>query len=164
MDKLEDTETNLDDELRVAIRFITTNIPTEPSGRVARIANDFAQRTSGLMRTFSWDTDYIHLPGDFDSEDRSVTWIICDFNVHGRLPAASVPVQFWKVKYSDGSPYVDLQIPTMRVNPIHFNVSCETRVFTTRLTGPNGRQITDRYKWDGPENEWVFRLRERSRA
>jgi hypothetical protein len=43
-------------EIRIAIRFDTTNVPGEPKNRLRRIANDFAK--SKLSREFDSDSDF----------------------------------------------------------------------------------------------------------
>lgn len=87
------------DELRIAILFTTTNIPGAQSQRGDRVANDFASRK--LSRSFSYETDFVHLPADFDSDIRKAVWILCDFNVGERRSASDIPIQFWKVNYDE---------------------------------------------------------------
>lgn len=85
-------------ELRVAIRYITTDVPGQPSDRARKAADDFAR--SKLSRPFSFDTDFFHLTTEFDSKERKAVWILCDFNVHGPRPVAGIPTQFWQANYN----------------------------------------------------------------
>ena len=89
----------LQQELRVAILYRTVNVPGQPNDRAHRIAEDFA--ASKLSRKFSRDHDFIHCPPDFDSDASKSTWILCDFNISGRLAQVeNIPVQYWKVNYN----------------------------------------------------------------
>ena len=85
-------------ELRIAIRYNTVNVPGLPSNRAQQIANDFAMLK--LSRHFSYNQDFIHCPSDFDSEAPKSVWILCDFNICHRHPEVDkIPTQFWKVNY-----------------------------------------------------------------
>jgi hypothetical protein len=87
-------------ELRIAIRYITVNVPGLPSNRAQQVADDFA--VSKLSRHFSYDQDFIHCPSDFDSDTRTSVWILCDFNVRQRQPEVNnIPTEFWKVTYNN---------------------------------------------------------------
>jgi hypothetical protein len=88
----------LPDELRIAIRCTTTDIPGEQSDRGSRVADDFALWKRS--RHFSCDADFVHLPAEFDSDIQKVIWILCDFNVRERRFVQDIPIQFWKVKYN----------------------------------------------------------------
>jgi hypothetical protein len=85
------------DELRIAIRCTTTDIPGLQSDRGSRVADDFAMWT--LSRHFSYDTDFIHLPAEIDGDIQKSVWILCDFNVRERRSVLDVPIQFWKANY-----------------------------------------------------------------
>lgn len=91
------------DEVRIAIRYTTVNVPGSPSNRAQQVADDFA--VSKLSRHFSYDQDFIHCPPDFDSDTRKSVWILCDFNVRQRQPEVDkIPTEFWKVTYDDEKP------------------------------------------------------------
>lgn len=87
----------LQEELRIAIRCTTTDIPGLQSNRGSRVANDFAMWK--LSRHFSYVADFTHLPAEFDSGIQKAVWILCDFNVHERRSVLDIPIQFWKVNY-----------------------------------------------------------------
>ena len=86
------------DEIRIAVRYTTTDIPGPPSERGRRIAVDLAKWK--LSRHFRENTDFIHLPTNFDSAERTVAWILCDFNVHKHRSVVDIPIQFYRVRYS----------------------------------------------------------------
>jgi hypothetical protein len=87
-------------EIRIAIRFNTTNVPGKLIDRPRRIAEDFA--TSKLSRRFSSDSDFIHLHPDFYLTTPQSVWMLCDFNVRGKvLQVEAVPIQWWNVSYDD---------------------------------------------------------------
>ncbi|PVH83290.1 hypothetical protein DL98DRAFT_113785 [Cadophora sp. DSE1049] len=126
---------NSQQEMRVAIRFNTTNVPGEPLKRCRRIAIDFAQLM--LNRGLSHD-DFVHLPADFYSNTSQMLYILCDFNICDRVPhVENVPVEFWKVSY-------DMQ---------------QSPTFVKRQM--NGKHVTNRFPWGGRENEWKYRLEQR---
>ena len=86
------------EELRIAIRYKTTDVPGLPADRAQRVATDFAMWK--LSRQFSYEQDYVHCSSEFDSEATKAVWILCDFNVHDRrLDVNNIPIQFWKVEY-----------------------------------------------------------------
>jgi len=92
-------------ELRVAIRYVTVNVPGLPIDRAKRISDDFAK--SMLDRPFSWEGDFIHFPSDFDSTESKSVWFLCDFNVQTPVTQLErIPVQYWKVNYDQETPYV----------------------------------------------------------
>jgi hypothetical protein len=72
----------LQNELRVAIRFNTVNVPASPIDRAQRVVNDFAKFY--LQRHFSWSSDFIYFSSEFDSTVLKPAWIMCDFNVGER--------------------------------------------------------------------------------
>lgn len=83
---------------RVALRYISTNVPGPAAERARRVADDFA--SIYLHKTFAYDQDFIHLPTDFDCAETKRIWILCDFNVQDPVErVASVPLQSWKVRY-----------------------------------------------------------------
>lgn len=85
-------------EIRVAIRFNTTNVPGKLMDRPRRVTEDFA--TSKLSRRFSFDYDFIHLHPDFYLTTAQSVWMLCDFNVREQvLQVEAVPVQWWNVSY-----------------------------------------------------------------
>jgi hypothetical protein len=65
--------------IRIAIQYTTTDVPTPPAERATKVADDFA--TKSLKRPFNPSRDHIHLPTDFDSDERRQVWILCDFRV-----------------------------------------------------------------------------------
>jgi hypothetical protein len=66
--------------------------------RPRRVAEDFA--TSKLSRSFSYDHDFIHLHPDFYLTTAQSVWLLCDFNVRGKvLRVETVPIQWWNVSY-----------------------------------------------------------------
>ncbi|KIW25617.1 uncharacterized protein PV07_08783 [Cladophialophora immunda] len=60
------------------------NVPGPPAKRAEREANGFA--ILHLQRAFTYEAGLIHLPSDFDGDERRTVWILCDFNV--RNPVA----------------------------------------------------------------------------
>jgi hypothetical protein len=87
-------------EIRIAIRFDTTNVPGEPRNRLRRIANDFAE--SKLSRMFDSDSDFFHWPPDFHLTTSKRVWMLCDFNIRDKvLQVDAVPIQWWNVTYDD---------------------------------------------------------------
>ena len=77
-------------ELRVAIRFNTIDVPASPVDRATRVVNDFA--IFYLQRPFSWGIDFINFSADFDSTVPKPAWIICDFNLGERcIQVENVP-------------------------------------------------------------------------
>ena len=88
---------NPQQEMRVAIRFNTTNVPGEPLKRGRRIATEFAQVMLDRGLTHN---DFIHLPADFYSDTSQTLYILCDFNIRDKVPRVEgVPLEFWKVNY-----------------------------------------------------------------
>jgi hypothetical protein len=80
-------------QIRIAIRFNTTNVPGKLLDRPSRIANDFA--TWKLSRGFSYDYDFIHLHPDVYLTTAQPAWVLCGFNVRGRVPQVdAVPIQW----------------------------------------------------------------------
>ncbi|KAK6382915.1 hypothetical protein LTS17_003585 [Exophiala oligosperma] len=76
----------------------TLDVPTQPTERAKKVANDFAIRHLG--RPFTYTTDFIHLPSDFDTSERKNIWVLYDFNIRRRLDRVEeVPLQSWKVTY-----------------------------------------------------------------
>jgi hypothetical protein len=93
---------NPQEEMRIAIRYHTINVPGAPIDRAKRIAQDFA--SFKLRRSFSYNLDFIHLPPDFESNTPKWVWILCDFNVCEKIAQVEkVPIQFWKVSYNQQS-------------------------------------------------------------
>lgn len=87
-------------ELRVAIRFTTTQIPGPPAGRARHIADDFA--VLNLGRNFTWDRDHIYYPSNFDSEEKIPLWMLVDFNIKDQISDIdSILTQYWKVGYDN---------------------------------------------------------------
>jgi hypothetical protein len=89
----------LQSELRVAIRYKTTDVPGSPIDRAQRVVNEYA--TQYLQRRFSWNTDHIHCSSDFDSEDSKPVWIMCDFNItkqHDEVE--NIPIRVVQAHYS----------------------------------------------------------------
>jgi len=85
-------------ELRIAIRFNTVNVPGKPLDRPKRIAEDFA--TFMLSRSFSYDYDFIHLTPDVFLPTSQSVWILCDFNICDKVrEVATIPIQWWYVRY-----------------------------------------------------------------
>ena len=74
---------NISKELRVAIRYTTSNVPGLPHDRAYKVAEDFALWM--LQRHFSYDQDFVHCPSDFDTDLKKTVWILCDFNIRNRL-------------------------------------------------------------------------------
>lgn len=88
------------EELRIAIRYNSLDVPGLSSNRAQRVADDFA--VLKLSRHFSYDQDFIHCPSDFDSDTSRSVWILCDFNVRDPRPEVkNIPTQFWKVNYGN---------------------------------------------------------------
>jgi len=56
------------EELRIAIRYITINVPGLPSHSAQQVADDFAE--SELSRHFSYDQDFMHCPSERQREVR----------------------------------------------------------------------------------------------
>jgi hypothetical protein len=87
-------------EIRIAIRYHTTNVPGEPKNRLRRIADDFAKLE--LSRHFDSASDFFHWPPDFDITTSKRIWMLCDFNISGKvLQVDAVPIQWWNVTYDD---------------------------------------------------------------
>lgn len=87
-------------EIRIAIRFKTTNVPGGLMDRARRVAEDFA--TSNLSRRFSFDYDFIHFHPDFYLTTPRSVWMLCDFNVREKvLQVEAVPIEWWSVSYDD---------------------------------------------------------------
>jgi hypothetical protein len=87
-------------EIRIAIRFDTTNVPGEPRNRLRRIADDFAK--SKLLRMFDSDSDFFYWSPEFDLTTSKRIWMLCDFNISGKvLQVDAVPIQWWNVTYDD---------------------------------------------------------------
>jgi len=90
----------LQSELRVVIRYQTTNIPGSPIDRARRVVNDFAMPR--LKRPFSWNTDHIHCSSDFDSENSKHVWIMCDFNIKEQhIDVETIPIMCVQVYYGE---------------------------------------------------------------
>ena len=90
----------LQSELRVVIRYKTTDIPGSPVDRARRVVNEFA--IPHLKRPFSWNTDHIHCSSDFDSENSKHVWIMCDFNIKERhIDVEAIPVMCVQVHYGE---------------------------------------------------------------
>lgn len=90
----------LQSELRVVIRYKTTDIPGSPVDRARRVMNEFAMLH--LKRPFSWNTDHIHFSSDFDSENSKHVWIMCDFNVKEQhIDVEAIPVMCVQVHYGE---------------------------------------------------------------
>jgi hypothetical protein len=92
---------SLAEELRVVIRYTTTDVPGPPSERAKRIANELTQNQ--LYRTLNLDTDYIHLSTEFDSTQPKKAWILYDFNVRDRRSTNQLddtPVHFFRANYN----------------------------------------------------------------
>lgn len=85
-------------ELRVAIRYQSTNVPSSTSDRARYVANNFAAQSLG--RSFDYSQDFVHLPSDFDTSKPKNIWILCDFNVRDPIKdIQKIPFQAWKVQY-----------------------------------------------------------------
>ena len=56
---VEEDISGLTHELHVAIRYMTTDVPGQPSDRARKAANGFAR--SKLSRRFSFSTELFHL-------------------------------------------------------------------------------------------------------
>ena len=90
----------LQSELRVVIRYKTTDIPGSPVDRARRVVNEFAM--PHLKRPFSWNTDHIHCSCDFDSENSKHVWIMCDFNIKEQhIDVEAIPVMCVQVHYGE---------------------------------------------------------------
>ncbi|KAH7361010.1 hypothetical protein BKA65DRAFT_196985 [Rhexocercosporidium sp. MPI-PUGE-AT-0058] len=126
---------NSQSEIRVAIRFNTTNVPGEPLRRGRQIATEFARLM--LNRDLSHD-DFVHLPADFYSNTSQMLYILCDFNIRDRIVhVENVKIEFWKVTY-------DMQ---------------QSPNFVKRRM--NGKHVANRFPWAGRDNEWKYRLEQR---
>ncbi|KAE8442990.1 hypothetical protein EG329_002453 [Mollisiaceae sp. DMI_Dod_QoI] len=124
------------EELRIAIRYITVNVPGLPSNRAQQVADDFA--ISKLSRHFSYDQDFIHCPSDFDSDTPKSVWILCDFNVRQRQPEINnIPTEFWKVTYDNK----------------------QSANFKEHQT--NAKHFVNSYPWGGRDDEWIYRSQRR---
>jgi len=124
------------EELRIAIRYNTLDVPGLSSNRAQRVADDFA--VWKLSRHFSYDQDFIHCPSDFDSDTSKSVWVLCDFNVRDRHPEVNnVPTQFWKVNYGN----------------------MQSANFKEHQT--NAEHFVKSYPWGGRDNEWKHRLQQR---
>ena len=87
------------EEVRIALRYQSLNVPGVSNERAQRVANDFAM--IHFQRPFTYDTDFIHLPSDFDCDERKNVWILCDFNIRKPIDhIEEVPLQSWKVTYT----------------------------------------------------------------
>ncbi|MCJ1477237.1 hypothetical protein MMC13_005908 [Lambiella insularis] len=87
------------EELRVALRYQSLNVPETSTDRAKRVANDFA--IAHLQRPFTYETDFIHLPPDFDCTERKNIWVLCDFNIQNQsVSVDKIPVESWKVTYN----------------------------------------------------------------
>ncbi|KAL5313699.1 hypothetical protein ACEPPN_018120 [Leptodophora sp. 'Broadleaf-Isolate-01'] len=123
-------------ELRVAIRFTTTQIPGPPAGRARHIADDFA--VLNLGRNFTWDRDHIYYPSNFDSEEKIPLWMLVDFNIKDQISDIdSILTQYWKVGYDN-----------------------ETASFKKR--DYKGARFIRMFEWGGRAEEWEFRLKKRA--
>lgn len=90
----------LQSELRVVIRYKTTDIPGSPVDRARRVVNEFAM--PHLNRPFSWNTDHIHCSSDFDSENSKHVWIMCDFNIKQQhIDVETIPVMCVQAHYGE---------------------------------------------------------------
>ncbi|KAI9841023.1 MAG: hypothetical protein M1837_001053 [Sclerophora amabilis] len=119
-------------ELRVAIRYMTIEVPGLPHKRAERVAEDFTSRY--LQRHFSYSEDFIHCPSDFDADNAKRVWILCDLNIREHIiQIERVPLQCWKVNYDQHG----------------------TALFTTRSV--NVKHFTNQYPWGGRDNEWEYR-------
>lgn len=88
----------LKEEIRVAFRYQSVNVPGAATERAQKVANDFA--LTHFQRPFTYTTDFIHLPSDFDSSERKNIWILCDFNIQWPInQVEEVPLQCWKITY-----------------------------------------------------------------
>ena len=87
------------EEVRVALRYQSLNMPGVSIERAKRVANDFSK--IHFQMHFTYETDFIHLPYDFDCDERKNVWILCDFNVRKPIDhVEEVPLQSWKVTYT----------------------------------------------------------------
>jgi len=87
-------------ELRVAIRFLTDNVPSKPSQRAHLLARAFAKARLG--RDLSDEADFIHCSSDFDSDASIITWVLCDFNIRDTITELrNIPVQYWRIDYNE---------------------------------------------------------------
>ncbi|KAH6706212.1 hypothetical protein BKA61DRAFT_616067 [Leptodontidium sp. MPI-SDFR-AT-0119] len=124
------------EELRIAIRYNTLDVPSLPSHRAQQVANDFA--ILKLSRHFSNDQDFIHCPTDFDNSASKYVWILCDFNVRDRRPDLhNIPTQFWKVNYANN------QLATFKPHQT------------------NAKHFLSIYPWGGRDNIWEYRLQQK---
>lgn len=90
---------NLSQELRIALRYKSTNVPGPAAERAKRVATDFA--SNHLERPFDYNRDFIHLPSDFDCSEPKTIWILCDFNVQKPIDyVKAIPFEGWKVNYN----------------------------------------------------------------
>lgn len=143
-------------EIRIAIRFITTNVPGEPRDRLRRVAGDFAQ--SKLSRVFNSDSDFFHWPPDFYLTTSKRVWMLCDFNIRGKvLRVDAVPVQWWSVSYDQN------QSPSV-ICPSTFAYCPDILDRTFKEHQMNGKLFTNRLPWGGRDNEWEYRLQQRREA
>ena len=141
---------NQRDEVRVALRYQTLNVPGSSIERATKVANDFA--IIHFERHFSYDTDFIHLPCDFDCEESKNVWILCDFNVQNPIAhVKEVPLQSWKVTYnSERQPYVFLSL-------VRMNTKRHSRLFKA-YTSYALNDFANHYPWGGRGYDWEFRL------
>ena len=85
-------------QVRVALRYVTSNVPGLPAESANRVASDFA--IIHLLRSFTPNTDFIHLPCDFDSEEGKRIWVLCDFNIERPIDRhEGIYTESWKVSY-----------------------------------------------------------------
>ena len=141
---------NLRNEFRVALRYQSLNVPGSSTERAKRVANDFV--IIHLQRHFTYEMDFIHLPSDFDCDERKNIWNLCDFNVQKPIKhLEEVPLQSWKVTYnSEQQPYVFLPLFDwiLKSNSRHF------KAYTSYALN----DFANQYPWGGRRNEWQFRL------
>jgi hypothetical protein len=88
-------------QVRVVVKFLSDNVPGEPIRRHLRLTDDFCSMVLG--REFNKETDYIHIPGQFDMEHQQC-WMVLDINVKKRgLETGQIPEYYFKANYGDDS-------------------------------------------------------------
>lgn len=88
------------EKFRLFLRFNTSNVPGEPSGRQSLLQEHLFSVIGRVVSSF----DHIHTPGLIDSPNQ-IAYLVVDVNVGEKgHELSNIPVKCYKVVYSKGEP------------------------------------------------------------
>jgi hypothetical protein len=90
-----------DARTRIFVKVKNSDIPGALTDRLPRLIKDVYQY---LGREFSITTDYVHVPGNIDTEDSQTAWLVIDTHADKAEDQDNIQTYCFRVSYLNAKP------------------------------------------------------------